>query len=205
MDEQAENLTPLELKIMRCLQENGRLSNAELAKLVGISTSSCWNHTQRLFKIGAILDVRARINPGMVQRETIVLVGVVLDRSTPDSFQAFEQAAGDLENVLECYLVAGEVDYFLKFVLKIWLLLTVFIVKIIALPGVRQVRTFLCSMKLKQMACWHFNNLIDSDFLDSAAYIVEVASFKPNPKNKMPTKKIPLAAILWFCLKKLKV
>ena len=205
MDEQAENLTPLELKIMRCLQENGRLSNAELAKLVGISTSSCWNHTQRLFKIGAILDVRARINPGMVQRETIVLVGVVLDRSTPDSFQAFEQAAGDLENVLECYLVAGEVDYFLKFVLKIWLLLTVFIVKIIALPGVRQVRTFLCSMKLKQMACWHFNNLINSDFLDSAAYIVEVASFKPNPKNKMPTKKIPLAAILWFCLKKLKV
>ena len=157
------------------------------------------------FKIGAILDVRARINPGMVQRETIVLVGVVLDRSTPDSFQAFEQAAGDLENVLECYLVAGEVDYFLKFVLKIWLLLTVFIVKIIALPGVRQVRTFLCSMKLKQMACWHFNNLINSDFLDSAAYIVEVASFKPNPKNKMPTKKIPLAAILWFCLKKLKV
>ena len=128
MDEQAENLTPLELKIMRCLQENGRLSNAELAKLVGISTSSCWNHTHRLFKIG-ILDVRARINPGMVQRETIVLVGVVLDRSTPDSFQAFEQAAGDLENVLECYLVAGEVDYFLKFVLKIWLLLTVFIVK----------------------------------------------------------------------------
>jgi len=60
----------------------------------------------------------------------------------------------------------------------------------------------LCSMKLKQMACWHFNNLINSDFLDSAAYIVEVASFKPNPKNKMPTKKIPLAAILWFCLKK---
>ena len=70
------------------------------------------------FKIGAILDVRARINPGMVQRETIVLVGVVLDRSTPDSFQAFEQAAGDLENVLECYLVAGEVDYFLKIRVK---------------------------------------------------------------------------------------
>ena len=52
MDEQAENLTPLELKIMRCLQENGRLSNAELAKLVGISTSSCWNHTQRLLRLG---------------------------------------------------------------------------------------------------------------------------------------------------------
>ncbi len=76
------------------------------------------------------MDVRARINPATVQRETIVLVGVVLDlRSTPDSFQAFEQASGGLENVLECYLVAGEVDYFLKFVLKIWLLLTDFIVR----------------------------------------------------------------------------
>ena len=51
MDEKAENLTPLELKIMRALQENGRLSNAELAKLVGISTSSCWNHTQRLLRL----------------------------------------------------------------------------------------------------------------------------------------------------------
>ena len=36
---------------MRALQENGRLSNAELAKLVGISTSSCWNHTQRLLRL----------------------------------------------------------------------------------------------------------------------------------------------------------
>ncbi|WP_119186338.1 Lrp/AsnC family transcriptional regulator, partial [Acinetobacter baumannii] len=106
-------------------------------------TSSCWNHTQRLFKIGAILEVRARINPGMVQRETIVLVGVVLDRSTPDSFQAFEQAAGDLENVLECYLVAGEVDYFLKVRVKDLAAINRFhSEKIIALPGVRQVRTF---------------------------------------------------------------
>lgn len=62
MDEQAENLTPLELKIMRCLQENGRLSNAELAKLVGISTSSCWNHTQRLFKIGVLESIRVWCN-----------------------------------------------------------------------------------------------------------------------------------------------
>ncbi|HGH3561494.1 TPA: Lrp/AsnC family transcriptional regulator [Acinetobacter baumannii] len=150
MGEQTENLTPLELKIMRCLQENGRLSNAELAKLVGISTSSCWNHTQRLFKIGAILDVRARINPGMVQRETIVLVGVVLDRSTPDSFQAFEQAAGDLENVLECYLVAGEVDYFLKIRVKDLAAFNRFhSEKIIALPGVRQVRTFFVLNEVK--------------------------------------------------------
>ncbi|MFT4021175.1 MAG: Lrp/AsnC family transcriptional regulator [Acinetobacter sp.] len=150
MPQNVEILTTLELKIMRALQQNGRLSNAELAKLVGISTSSCWNHTQRLFKIGAILDVRARINPNMVQRETIVLVGVVLDRSTPDSFQAFEQAAGDLQNVLECYLVAGEVDYFLKIRVKDLAAFNRFhSEKIIALPGVRQVRTFFVLNEIK--------------------------------------------------------
>ena len=89
MSENHEELSAIDLKIMRALQQDGRLSNAELAKLIGISPSSCWNHTQRLFKIGAILDVRARINPSMVQRETVVLVGVVLDRSTPESFSEF--------------------------------------------------------------------------------------------------------------------
>jgi len=51
-------------------------------------------------------------------------------------------------------------------------------------------------MKSKQMACWHFNNLISFNFIALVNYMVEVASFKPNPKNKIPTKKIPLAAIL---------
>ncbi|MHA3105369.1 Lrp/AsnC family transcriptional regulator [Acinetobacter sp. ANC 3791] len=143
MSENHDELSAIDLKIMRALQQDGRLSNAELAKLIGISPSSCWNHTQRLFKIGAILDVRARVNPNMVQRETVVLVGVVLDRSTPESFSEFECAAKQLNNVLECYLVAGEVDYFLKIRVKDLAAFNRFhSEKIIALPRVRQVRTF---------------------------------------------------------------
>ncbi|WP_343598308.1 Lrp/AsnC ligand binding domain-containing protein [Acinetobacter sp.] len=143
-------LSVLDLKIMRALQENGRLSNAELAKLVGISSTSCWNHTQRLFKIGAILNIRASINPKMVQRETVVLVGVVLDRSTPESFSAFEVAAQGLNQVLECYLVAGEVDYFLKVRIKDLAAFNRFhSEKLIALPGVRQVRTFFVLNEIK--------------------------------------------------------
>ncbi|MCY1451312.1 Leucine-responsive regulatory protein [compost metagenome] len=85
-----------------------------------------------------------------MQRDTVVLVGVVLDRSTPDSFQAFEQASGDLENVLECYLVAGEVDYFLKIRVKDLAAFNRFhSEKIIALPGVRQVRTFFVLNEVK--------------------------------------------------------
>ncbi|MEB3768073.1 Lrp/AsnC family transcriptional regulator [Acinetobacter sp. MD2] len=143
-------LSALDLKIMRALQQDGRLSNAELAKLVGISSTSCWNHTQRLFKIGAILNIRASINPQMVQRDTIVLVGVVLDRSTPESFAAFEVAAKALNQVLECYLVAGEFDYFLKIRIQdLSAFNQLHSEKLIALPGVRQVRTFFVLNEIK--------------------------------------------------------
>jgi len=149
MSEAAE-LTPVERKILRALQQDGRLSNAELARQVALSPSACWNHTRRLFESGVITSVRAHVDPKAVQRETAVLVGVVLDRSTPDSFQAFEAAARALPPVLECYLVAGDVDYFIKLRVKdIAAFNRLHSERLIALPGVRQVRTFFVLNEVK--------------------------------------------------------
>ena len=94
-------------KILRALQHDGRLSNAELAREVGLSAAACWNRTKRLFDDKVIQSVRALIDPQAVQRAVVVLVGVVLDRSTQQSFGEFEAAARDLPQVLECFLVAG--------------------------------------------------------------------------------------------------
>ncbi|MEH3023681.1 MAG: Lrp/AsnC family transcriptional regulator [Pseudomonas oryzihabitans] len=143
-------LTPVERKILRALQQDGRLSNAELARQVCLSPSACWNHTRKLFDSGVITGVRAQVDPKAVQRETAVLVGVVLDRSTPESFQAFEAAARDLPQVLECYLVAGDVDYFIKLRVKdIAAFNRLHSERLIALPGVRQVRTFFVLNEVK--------------------------------------------------------
>jgi len=143
-------LTPVERKILRALQQDGRLSNAELARQVSLSPSACWNHTRRLFESGVITSVRAHVDPKAVQRETAVLVGVVLDRSTPESFQAFEEAARALPPVLECYLVAGDVDYFIKLRVKdIAAFNRLHSERLIALPGVRQVRTFFVLNEIK--------------------------------------------------------
>lgn len=149
MSEAAE-LTPVERKILRALQQDGRLSNAELARQVSLSPSACWNHTRKLFESGIITGVRAHVDPKAVQRETAVLVGVVLDRSTPESFQAFEAAARALPLVLECYLVAGDVDYFIKLRVKdIAAFNRLHSERLIALPGVRQVRTFFVLNEIK--------------------------------------------------------
>ena len=145
-----EALDAADRRILRALQADGRLSNAELARRVGLSQSACWTRTRRLFETGIITAVRALVDPRAVERETIVLVGVVLDRSTRESFAAFEAAARALPQVLECYLVAGEVDYFLKVRVRDLAAFNRFHGDtIIALPGVRQVRTFFVLNEVK--------------------------------------------------------
>jgi Lrp/AsnC family transcriptional regulator, leucine-responsive regulatory protein len=148
--EPSADLSPLDRRILRVLQRDGRISNAELARDIGISPAACWTHTKRLFDTGVIRGVRALVDPEAVGRGTLVLVGVVLDRSTPESFAAFEDAVRALEQVLECVLVAGEVDYFLRIrVRDLPAFNRLHSERIIALPGVRQVRTFFVMNEIK--------------------------------------------------------
>ena len=136
-------LDRIDRRILALLQRDGRLSNAELARKVNLSPASCHRRTQRLFADGFIQSARAVIAPERVQRGTLVLVGVVLDRSTPESFGAFEAAIRTLPFVLDCHLVAGDFDYFLKIrVRDIAGFNRLHGERLIVLPGVRQTRTF---------------------------------------------------------------
>ena len=136
-------LDRIDRRILALLQRDGRLSNAELARKVNLSPASCYRRTQRLLTQGVIQSVRAAIAPERVQRGALVLVGVVLDRSTPDSFAAFEAAIRTLPFVLDCHLVAGDFDYFLKIrVRDIADFNRLHGERLIVLPGVRQTRTF---------------------------------------------------------------
>jgi Lrp/AsnC family leucine-responsive transcriptional regulator len=130
-------------RILHRLQRNGRMTNAELAKAVNLSQATCYRRTQRLFDEGYIRSVRAEIAPEKVGRSTLVIVGVVLDRSTPESFAAFETAVAKLPFVLDCHLVAGDFDFFLKIrVRDIADFNRLHGDRLIAVPGVRQTRTF---------------------------------------------------------------
>jgi Lrp/AsnC family transcriptional regulator, leucine-responsive regulatory protein len=130
-------------RILQALQRDGRVANSDLAQKVNASPATCHRRTQRLFKEGYIQGVRAEIAPQKVDRATLVIVGVVLDRSTPDSFSLFEAAVRKLGVVLDCHLVAGDFDYFLKIrVRDIADFNALHGAQLIALPGVRQTRTF---------------------------------------------------------------
>jgi Lrp/AsnC family transcriptional regulator, leucine-responsive regulatory protein len=139
----SQQLDRTDLKMLRLLQNNGRLSNAELADKVGVSAATCHRRTQRLFEDGFIGPVRAMVAPRNVGKGALVMVGVVLDRSTPESFASFEQAVAKLKFVIDCHLVAGDFDYFLKIRAgDIEDFRRIHGEQLIALPGVRQTRTF---------------------------------------------------------------
>ena len=136
-------LDRIDMKILRLLQKDGRLANAELAKRVNVSPATCHRRTARLFEKGFIRSVRAEIAPARVERGSLVIVGVVLDRSTKESFAAFEAAARKLSFVLDCHLVAGDFDYFLKIRLRDMSEFNrLHGEQLLGLPGVRQTRTF---------------------------------------------------------------
>jgi len=138
-----EALDRIDRRILKLLQENGRLSNADLAEKVNVSPATCHRRTQRLIDDGVITSVRAHIGPAHVGRAALVIVGVVLDRSTPQSFAEFEKAVRGLDFVLDCHLVAGDFDYFLKIRVRDMADFNrLHGEKLIALPGVRQTRTF---------------------------------------------------------------
>ncbi len=139
----SRELDRVDLKMLRLLQNDGRLSNAELAEMVGVSAATCHRRTQRLFEQGFVSQVRAMVAPRKVGKGALVMVGVVLDRSTPESFASFEQAIAKLKFVLDCHLVAGDFDYFLKIrVGDMEDFNRIHGDQLIGLPGVRQTRTF---------------------------------------------------------------
>ena len=137
------SLDKVDLKILQTLQNDGRLANADLAEQVNVSPATCHRRTQRLFDAGMVHSVRAHVNPEAVNLNTVVMVGVVLDRSTPESFARFEAAVKKFSIVLSCYLVAGEFDYLLKIRVKdISDFNKLHSERLLALPEVRQLRTY---------------------------------------------------------------
>lgn len=146
-------LDRIDINILRALQADGRLTNAELATRVNVSPATCHRRTQRLFDEGFISGVRAEIVPAAVGLGALVMVGVVLDRSTPESFAAFEGAVHKLKEVLDCNLVAGDFDYLLKIRVRDMADFNkLHGQKLIALPGVRQTRTFFVMKEVKENA-----------------------------------------------------
>lgn len=149
----ADEIDRIDRGILRALQADGRASNAEIAVAAHVSPATCHRRTRRLFEEGHVAAVRAQVAPGSVGLGALVMVGVVLDRSTPESFAALEEAVVSMREVLDCLLVAGDFDYLLKIRVRDMADFNKLHGRmLIALPGVRQIRTFFVMKEVKENA-----------------------------------------------------
>lgn len=100
--------------IMRALQQDGRLSNVELAVRINLSPSACLRRVQLLEERGAIARYVALLDPQVLDLTGVAFVFVSLDRMAKKDMEAFEKAVREPPEILECFLIAGSNDYFLR-------------------------------------------------------------------------------------------
>ena len=107
-------LDPIDRHILAELQADGRMTNVELAKRVGISAPPCLRRVRTLEEQGYIQGYHAEIDPRMLNFEVQVFAMVGLSSQAEADLSAFEEKCNDWPLVRECHMLNGEIDFILK-------------------------------------------------------------------------------------------
>ena len=107
-------LSRIDRNILNHLRREGRLSFAELARRVGLTTTPCKERVKRLERDGFIKGYQANIDPAKLGRGLVVFVQITLQRTAGNAFREFTDAVRHIPEVEECHLVAGNFDYLIK-------------------------------------------------------------------------------------------
>jgi Lrp/AsnC family transcriptional regulator, leucine-responsive regulatory protein len=140
----------LDIKILGALQTDGRMSNLKLAEVVSLSPTAVLARVQKLTKEGYILGYEARLNPLKLDAGMLIFVEVLLDRTTPNVFDAFRAAVQVRSEIMECHMVAGGFDYLLKTRVANMEAYREFAGEVLwQMPGVRETRTYVVMEEVK--------------------------------------------------------
>ena len=153
----AGTLDDVDLRLLRILQTDGRITNLKLAAAVGLSSASTHERVRRLVRDGAILGFSARLNPNLLQAGLLVFAEVRLADMSNVVNEAFKAAVQLRPEILECHEVAGGFDYLLKTrVAHMGAYRDLVAAVAWNLPGVRDVRTYAVMEELKNTAALPF-------------------------------------------------
>ena len=140
----------IDKKILNLLQENGRITNAELAGKVGLSPPPMLERVKKLEKNGVITKYVALLNPKKVDKSTIVFVSVTLARHRLKSIDQVKDEFSNFPEVLECYSITGEEDYLLKVMVRDVEEYENFMLdKLAKIPAISRIKSFVVLSTLK--------------------------------------------------------
>lgn len=108
------SLDRIDFAILEALQNNGRLSNKELAALVHLSPSSCWERVRQLREEGVLVGFHAELDPKAVGIGLQAMIGVRLKRHTREAVESFRAHALGIQEVIAVYHVTGDKDFLVQ-------------------------------------------------------------------------------------------
>ena len=112
----AKDIDRIDRRILEAIQEDARISNADLAARVGLSPSPCWRRVRALEQCGVIQRYVTLASPEALGLPVNVFVSITLERQVEDNLERFEQAVLSRPEVMEAYLMTGDFDYLLRVV-----------------------------------------------------------------------------------------
>lgn len=146
------DLGSIDRNILRVLQREGRITYAELSRVVGLSVTPCKERVKRLERDGYIMGYHARLQPAKLNAALTVFVQIRLSQKSQDVFAEFREAAGALPEVQECFLVSGDFDYLIKArVADIFAYRALLGEALLQLPGVLDSSSFVVMEEVKEV------------------------------------------------------
>ena len=113
-----DKLDPLDVRILGTLQKDGRMTNVQLARIVGLSPSACLERVKRLETQRVIMGYGAYIDVDKLGANITVYVEITLKDQRPEDFERFERLVLQMPEVLDCHRVNGGFDYIVKFLCR---------------------------------------------------------------------------------------
>jgi DNA-binding Lrp family transcriptional regulator len=143
----------IDLQILRELQNDGRMTNVELAERVGLTAPPCLRRVRALEEEGVIRSYHANLDPAKLGYSITVFAMVSLRSQAETDLRAFEDYVGTLAEVRECYMLNGEIDFILKVVARDLQSFQSFLTThLTAAPNVSSVKTSLTIRTAKQLS-----------------------------------------------------
>ena len=145
-------LDRIDIRILRDLQENGRITNVELARRAGISPPPCLRRVRALEETGCIRGYHAELDPEALGFGVSVFAHVGLHSQAEGDLTAFESLVATWPEVRECHMLAGEMDFLLRIAAEDWDAYQRFLTtRLTAAPNVRAVKSALAIRSAKHL------------------------------------------------------
>ncbi len=143
-------LSNTDVKILTALQQDGRMTNQNLAEALGMSTSPCWRRVRHLEEHRYIQGYRAVLDRRKIGLGVMVFIRVSIDSHSEAEARKFEQEVMQLEDVVACYSIGGDADFLLQVVAPDLDAFAEFAMSVVRrLPGIKEMQSMFVLKEIK--------------------------------------------------------